>query len=46
MKMIRPNELKEGQKSIIQHWVNQPQYVGDKLRLEGGGANKNDKKRN
>jgi len=36
MKMIRPNELKEGQKSIIQHWVNQPQYVGDKLRLEGG----------
>jgi hypothetical protein len=34
--MIQPNKLKEGQKSIIEHWVNQPQYIGDKLRLEDG----------
>jgi len=34
--MIRPNELKEGQSALIKHWVNQPQYVGDKLRLEDG----------
>ena len=34
--MVRPNELKEGQIAVINHWVNQPQYVGDKLRVEDG----------
>jgi hypothetical protein len=36
METIRPNELEEGQTALIKRWVNQPQYVGDKLRLEDG----------
>ena len=36
METIKPNELKEGQFAIIKHWVNQPQYVGDRIRMEGG----------
>ena len=33
---MRPNELKEGQKALIKHWVNQPQYVGSTLRMDNG----------
>jgi hypothetical protein len=28
------HKLREGEECVITHWVNQPQYVGDKLRVE------------
>lgn len=34
--LIRPNELKEGQKSIIKRWVNQSDYIGNTLEMENG----------
>lgn len=42
-KEIKPNELKEGQKAKITHWVNQPQYVGSTLRMVKGELIKTDK---
>jgi len=32
--IIRPDNLKEGQEGVIKNWVNQPDYIGCKLRLE------------
>lgn len=40
---ITPDKLKEGQTAIIRHWVNQPDYVNEKLRMENGKLIKTDK---
>lgn len=34
--IVTPDKIKEGEKGIIKHWVNQPQYVGDVIRRENG----------
>jgi hypothetical protein len=33
MKNYTTTKLREGE-NVLSHWVNQPQYVGDKLRVE------------
>lgn len=30
---IKANELKNGDKGIITHWVNQPDYVGNTIEM-------------
>ena len=40
---LEPTELQEGQTAIITHWVNQPDYVGNKLRLINGKLTMTDK---
>lgn len=34
--IITVDKITEGVSGVIQHWVNQPQYVGNKIFMEGG----------
>lgn len=40
---IKANELKNGDKGIITHWVNQPDYVGNTIEITNGKVIMTDK---
>lgn len=41
---INVNDLKEGDSGIITHWVNQPDYVGNKIEFKNNEFIMSDKK--
>ena len=40
---IKANELKNGDKGIITHWVNQPDYVGNTIEMKNNELIMSDK---
>lgn len=42
--MINVLDIKEGKNYIIVNWVNQPNYIGDFIKIEKGVLTKTDKK--